>query len=113
MEASYRSGFICNFWRYAPISFFCLADGMIGIVLNRVPALGRINGNVWYCQGYSGHGVNSTHIMGEVVSDAIAGTMEKFDLFADMKHFRIPGTQWVGNQIIALGMLYYRLRDLL
>jgi len=51
--------------------------------------------------------------MGEVVSDAIAGTMEKFDLFADMKHFRIPGTQWVGNQISALGMLYYRLRDLL
>jgi gamma-glutamylputrescine oxidase len=85
--------------------------GMIGIVLNRIPAMGRINGNVYYCQGYSGHGVNATHIMGEVMSDAIAGTLEKFDLFAGMKHFRIPGTQWVGNQIIALGMLYYRLKD--
>jgi len=85
--------------------------GMIGIVLNRIPALGRINGNVYYCQGYSGHGVNATHLMGEVVSDAIAGTLEKFDLFADMKHFRIPGTQWIGNQTIALGMLYYRLKD--
>ena len=40
-----------------------------------------------------------------------AGTMEKFDLFADMKHFRSPGSQWVGNQIIALGMLYFRLKD--
>ena len=39
------------------------------------------------------------------------GTMEKFDLFADMKHFRIPGSQWIGNQIIALGMLYFRLKD--
>jgi glycine/D-amino acid oxidase-like deaminating enzyme len=87
--------------------------GMIGIVLNRIPALGRINNNVYYCQGYSGHGVNATHIMGELVSDAIAGTMEKFDLFADMKHFRLPGSQWMGNQIIALGMLYYRMKDML
>ncbi|MDH4001522.1 MAG: FAD-binding oxidoreductase [Xanthomonadales bacterium] len=87
--------------------------GMIGIVLNRIPALGRINGNVYYCQGYSGHGVNATHIMGELTADAIGGTMEKFDLFANMKHFRIPGSQWMGNQIIALGMLYFRLKDML
>jgi gamma-glutamylputrescine oxidase len=85
--------------------------GNIGIVLNRVPALGRINGNVWYSQGYSGHGVNTTHIMGEVLADAITGQMEKFDLFANIKHHRIPGSQWMGNQVIALGMLYYRLRD--
>ncbi|MCH7830855.1 MAG: FAD-binding oxidoreductase [Proteobacteria bacterium] len=87
--------------------------GLIGIVLNRTPAVGRINKNVYYCQGYSGHGLNATHIMGEIVADAIAGTMEKFDLFADMKHFRMPGSQWMGNQIIALGMLYYRLKDML
>ena len=87
--------------------------GMMGIVLNRIPALGRINNNVYYCHGYSCHGVNAAHIMGEVVSDAVAGTMEKFDLFANMRHFRIPGSQWMGNQIIALGMLYYRMKDLL
>jgi glycine/D-amino acid oxidase-like deaminating enzyme len=87
--------------------------GLVGIVLNRIPVLGRINKNVYYCQGYSGHGVNATHVMGELVSDAIAGTMEKFDLFADMKHFRIPGTRWIGNQIIALGMMYYRIKDIL
>ena len=85
--------------------------GKIGIVLNRIPAVGRIQGNVYYCQGYSGHGVNATHIMGEIMAEAIGGTMEKFDLFADMKHFRIPGSQWLGNQIIALGMLYYKLMD--
>ncbi len=85
--------------------------GKVGIVLNRIPMLGRINKNVYYAQGYSGHGVNATHIMSEIIADAIGGTMEKFDIFADQKHFRIPGGQWVGNQIIALGMLYYRLRD--
>ena len=85
--------------------------GKIGIVLNRIPAVGRINKNVYYCQGYSGHGVTATHVMGEVMADAIAGTMERYDLFADMGHFRLPGSQWVGNQIIALGMLYYKLMD--
>ena len=85
--------------------------GKIGIVLNRVPAVGRINKNVYYCQGYSGHGVAPTHVMGEVMADAVAGTMERYDLFADMGHFRLPGSQWVGNQIIALGMLYYKMKD--
>jgi glycine/D-amino acid oxidase-like deaminating enzyme len=85
--------------------------GKIGIGMNRVVSVGRINNNVYYCQGYSGHGVCASHVMGEVMADAIAGTMERFDLFADMKHFRVPGSQWIGNQLIALGMLFYKLRD--
>lgn len=85
--------------------------GSIGIVLNRALAVGRLHDNIYYCQGYSGHGVCPTHLMGEVMADAITGTMERFDLFADIGHFRIPGSQWFGNQLIALGMLYYRLKD--
>ncbi|NCF51305.1 FAD-dependent oxidoreductase [Gammaproteobacteria bacterium] len=87
--------------------------GKIGIVLNRVPAVGRIGKNVYYCQGYSGHGVCATHVMGEIMADAVGGTLERFDLFAGLKPIRIPGTQWLGNQIIALGMMYYRIKDLL
>ncbi len=85
--------------------------GKIGIVLRRIPTVGRINDNVYYCQGYSGHGVCASHVMGEVMADAVTGTMERFDLFDGMRHFRIPGTQWFGNQIIALGMLYYKMKD--
>lgn len=85
--------------------------GKIGITLRRVPTVGRIESNVYYCQGYSGHGVCPTHLMGEIMADAVAGTLERFDLFAGMRHLRIPGSQWFGNQIIALGMLYYKLMD--
>jgi len=85
--------------------------GKIGIVLNRIPAVGRINKNVYYCQGFSGHGVSATHVLGEVMADAVGGTMDRYDLFADMKHFRLPGSQWIGNQIIALGMLFYKIKD--
>ena len=87
--------------------------GAIGIVLNRIPAMGRIEGNVYYCLGYSGHGLNASHIMGEAMADAIGGTLETFDLFARIRHLRLPGSQRFGSQLIALGMLWYRLRDLL
>jgi glycine/D-amino acid oxidase-like deaminating enzyme len=87
--------------------------GKIDIVLSRVPAIGRREPNVYYMQGYCGHGVNATHIAGEIVADAIAGTMEKLDLFEKIRHVRLPVGQFLGNQMLALGMLYYRLRDLL
>jgi glycine/D-amino acid oxidase-like deaminating enzyme len=87
--------------------------GRIGIVITRVPAIGRLEPNLYYMQGYCGHGVNTTHIAAEIVSDAICGTTEKFDLFDKIRHIRLPAGQWAGNQMLALGMLYYRLRDLL
>jgi len=87
--------------------------GSIGIVIRRIPMVGRIDGNIYFAQGYSGHGVNTTHTMGEIIADAIGGTLERFDLFAKMRQIRIPGGNYIGNQIIALGMLYYRMKDLL
>lgn len=87
--------------------------GKIDIVLSRVPAIGRREPNVYYMQGYCGHGVNATHIAGEIVADAIAGTMERLDLFEKIRHVRLPVGQFLGNQLLALGMLYYRLRDIL
>jgi glycine/D-amino acid oxidase-like deaminating enzyme len=47
--------------------------GTIGVPVNRVPLLGRIAKGVYYCQGYSGHGVNVTHLAGRIMADAIAG----------------------------------------
>lgn len=87
--------------------------GRIAITLNRAPMIGRLEPNLYYMQGYCGHGVNATHIAAEVVSDAICGTTEKFDLFDRIEHWQLPVNRWTGNQMLALGMLYYRLRDLL
>lgn len=87
--------------------------GRIGIVLNRVPAIGRLEPNVYYMEGYCGHGLNATHIAGDIVASAIAGTMERFDHFDRIRHWRLPVPQFFGNQMLALGMLYYRMRDLL
>ena len=85
--------------------------GNIGIVVNRIPLLGRVSPTVFYTQGYSGHGVNFTHVAGEIMADAVGGTMERLDLFEKIKHWRIPFGQAAGSQMVALGMLYYRLKD--
>lgn len=87
--------------------------GRIGIIINRVPAIGRLEPNLYFMQGYCGHGVNATHIAAEIVSDAICGTHERFDVFDKIRHVRLPLSGWAGNQMLALGMLYYRLRDML
>lgn len=88
-------------------------SGKIGIVINRVPQLGRIDSNVYYAQGYSGHGICLSHVVGEIMADAIGGTMERFDVFDRVRHLRLPAGEWLGGRIVALGMLYYRLRDLI
>jgi glycine/D-amino acid oxidase-like deaminating enzyme len=87
--------------------------GRIGIVISRVPAVGRVEPNLYYLQGYSGHGVNVSHVCAEIVADAICGTTERFDLFDKIRHIPLPVGRWAGNQILALGMLYYRLKDML
>jgi glycine/D-amino acid oxidase-like deaminating enzyme len=87
--------------------------GYIGISMNRVPQMGRIEGNSYYAQGYSGHGVAPTHVAGKVLADAIGGDFERFDVFEKIHHWRLPGGKWFANPALAAGMLYYRLKDLL
>ena len=85
--------------------------GTIGVPINRVPQMGRIADNIFYSQGYSGHGVNVTHLAGQIMADTVAGTFERFDVFANIKPFTIPGQHLFGRQMVALGMLYYKLKD--
>lgn len=87
--------------------------GEIGIVLSRVPLIGRSAANVFYLQGYSGHGVNVTHLASEIVADAIDGRPERLEQFERVRQYRVPLGQWVGNQLLALGMAYYRMKDAL
>ena len=85
--------------------------GKVGIPFNRVPQLGKIASNVFYSQGYSGHGVNVTHLAGQIMADAVAGTFERFDVFANIDPVLIPGAHRFNKQMVALGILYYQIKD--
>lgn len=87
--------------------------GNIAISIRRIPQFGRIEGNTWYAQGYSGHGVAPTHIAGQILADAISGDLERFDVFDRIKHWKLPGGKLFANPALAAGMLYYRLKEVI
>ena len=94
---------------FQTVTYICQhnQEGAMGIVINRIPQLGKLSDNVFYAQGYSGHGIALTHIVSEIMANAMTGQMKDYDTFANCKHIRLPGSEWIGNQFLALGMWYY------
>jgi gamma-glutamylputrescine oxidase len=87
--------------------------GYVDITLNRAPHFGRLMPNVYFLQGFSGHGIALTGIAGKLVAEAIAGQAERFDVFARIPHQDFPGGAVLRRPALVLAMLYYRIRDLL
>ncbi|MBV9316205.1 MAG: FAD-binding oxidoreductase [Gammaproteobacteria bacterium] len=87
--------------------------GHVDITLNRAPHFGRLAPNVYFLQGFSGHGIALTGIAGKLVAEAISGTAARFDVFARIPHANFPGGAALRRPALVLAMLWYRLRDLL
>ena len=87
--------------------------GKIAVTVNRIPQIGKLTSNIYYSQGYSGHGVNMTHLAGKLISEAISGTMERFDLFNSIRPVSIPGTYFLRRPLLSLGVMLYKIKDLL
>ncbi|MHC8320504.1 NAD(P)/FAD-dependent oxidoreductase [Pseudomonas sp. GB2N2] len=90
--------------------------GKIGITANRFPQVGRLrqHPNVFYAQGYSGHGLNVTHWCAKLLGEAIhAGHSQGFDVFSAVPHMTFPGGPMLRSPLLALGMFWYRLREVL
>ena len=87
--------------------------GHVDITLNRAPHFGRLAPNVYFLQGFSGHGIALTGIAGKLVADAIRGTASRFDVFARIPHGNFPGGAALRRPALVLAMLWYRIKDLL
>jgi len=87
--------------------------GYVDITMNRAPHFGRLAPNVWFLQGFSGHGIALTGIAGQLLAEAIGGSAARFDVFARIPHRDFPGGAALRRPALVLAMLWYRLRDLL
>jgi gamma-glutamylputrescine oxidase len=87
--------------------------GFVDITMNRAPDFGRIGANVYYLQGFSGHGLALTGLAGRVVAEAMTVDASRFDLFARLKHRAFPGGRLLRTPALVLGTTWYRLKDLL
>ncbi|QJQ96465.1 MULTISPECIES: FAD-binding oxidoreductase [Halomonadaceae] len=85
--------------------------GDVAITVNRAPDFGRVTSNVYYAQGYSGHGMALAGLAGEVMAQTIAGQAERFDIFAAMPHRNFPGGRRMRMPLLVLATQFYKLRD--
>ena len=81
------------------------------LTLSRLPEVGRLDGNIFYSQGCSGHGVTFTHLIGRLMGELIQGQAERFSLFEQLPHLPFPGGRLLRVPMAALGAWYYGLRD--
>ena len=89
--------------------------GLVDITMNRAPDFGRLPEapQVYYLQGFSGHGLALTGLAGRIVAEAMAGDAARFDTFARLKHHPFPGGKLLRTPALVLGMAWYRLKDAL
>jgi len=89
--------------------------GFVDISMNRAPDFGRLgeHRNVYYLQGFSGHGLALTGLAGRLVAEAMHGDATRFDTFARLRHRRFPGGKLMRMPALVLGTAYYRLKDML
>lgn len=86
-------------------------SGTFLMTLNRLPQFGVLNDNVYYAQGYSGHGVTCSHLAGRLISEVMTGRDERFDAFAGLSHLPFPGGRMLRVPLSAIGAWYYETRD--
>ena len=85
--------------------------GAVAVTVNRLPHIGRLEPNLFFGQGYSGHGISTASFAGKLIAEAVAGTAERFDVFAKLPMRTFPGGTLLRYPGMVLGMLYYGLKD--
>jgi len=85
--------------------------GTLSVTVNRLPHVGRLEPNVFFAQGYSGHGISIANFAGKVIAEAITGTASRFDVFADLPIHTFPGGTLLRYPGMVLAMLYYTIKD--
>jgi gamma-glutamylputrescine oxidase len=115
---SMRRRMVQTFPQLADLAVEYAWGGFVDISMNRAPDFGRLPArghaqNVYYLQGFSGHGLALAGLAGKLVAEAIDGDASRFDIFARISHRRFPGGRWLRTPALVLGMAWYRLKDAL
>ena len=92
-----------------PVDF--VWGGFVDISMNRAPDFGRLGSNLFYLQGFSGHGVALTGLAGKLLAEAVAGQAERFDVFARLQHRKFPGGPLLRTPSLVLGMAWHQIKD--
>ncbi len=113
LQAIMRRRIVAVFPQLRDTSLDYTWGGVVDISLNRAPHWGRLAPNLYFAQGFSGHGVVATGLAGKLIAEAIAGQSQRLDLFARIKHAPFPGGHALRTPLLVAAMGWYKLRDAL
>lgn len=111
IEALIRPRMLKTFPQLGDVKIDYAWGGTFLMTLSRLPQFGVLNDNVYYAQGYSGHGVTCSHLAGRLISEVMSGRDERFDAFAGLPHLPFPGGRMLRVPLSAIGAWYYQTRD--
>ncbi len=113
LKAALRERMRRTFPQLADLQVEHLWGGFVDISMNRAPDFGRLAPDLYYLQGFSGHGLALSGLAGRLAAEAITGDARRFDVFARLRHRPFPGGPALRTPALVLAMAWYRLRDIL
>ena len=87
-------------------------NGFIASTINKLPHIGVINSNIYFAQGFSGHGLAATGLVAKLISEAMMGTPERFNLLAKVKHRTFPPKR-LKDITLQLSKVFRQIEDLI
>ncbi len=92
---------------------WCTWSGHVAITVNRLPHIGSIDKNILFAQGYSGHGLAITTMVGKMLAEVVLSQNSSFELLKKINHKNFPGFGVIDTPLLVLAMSYFKLKDLL
>lgn len=111
IEGAIRPNMLETFPQLAQTRIEFAWSGNFALTLTRIPHVGRLSPTVYFSHGDSGHGVTTTHLLGKILGEAVAGHAGRFDVWAGLPYYPFPGGHALSIPLTVLGSWWYRLRD--
>lgn len=86
-------------------------SGNFALTLTRIPHMGKLADNVYFSHGDSGHGVTTTHLLGKILGEAVAGHAGRYDVWSSLTALPFPGGKTFRVPLTVLGAWWYGMRD--
>jgi len=111
IEAAIRPAMLRTFPQLGNVGIEFAWTGNFALTLTRIPHVGRLSPTVYFSHGDSGHGVTTTHLLGRILGEAVAGHAGRFDVWASLPYYPFPGGHTFSVPLTVVGSWWYRMRD--
>ncbi len=84
--------------------------GPIDMTMNATPHFGQVD-NIYFAQGFSGHGVALTGLAGRIITEAILGDTTRLEIFESLNIPTFYGGKYAKKVAAKMGVQYYKFLD--